>query len=160
MLNKNNDINIEEAIGGLEIVTTKATELNKQDFFKMLMKAEEGLVLTIERVGNVFESKYSNDKGIKPSGIFIDYTFYYNANDSEVGIYYNLGVPIAEDYFKLSSNMNIFKILAVANPELNKAEEIKVTEEYIQTSLTGVTFLAEVGSAYNGGFLIEPVEKL
>jgi hypothetical protein len=56
--------------------------------------------------------------------------------------------------------MNIFKILAVANPELNKAEEIKVTEDYIQTSLTGVTFLAEVGSAYNGGFLIEPVEKL
>ena len=160
MINKNNEINIEEAVEGLEIVTTKATELDKKDFFKMLMKSEEGLVLTVERVGKVFKSKFTNDNGVKPCGIFLDYAFYTNSTDYIVGIYYNLGVPISEQYFKLTSNMNIFKILAVANPDLDSAEEIKVTVEYIQKLLTGITFKAEVGTSYNGGFLIEPIEKL
>ena len=38
--------------------------------------------------------------------------------------------------------------------------KIKVSEEFIQKTLTGITFKAEVGTAYNGGFLIEPTELL
>ena len=154
MKENNNTTNVE----GLEITVTKATELKKTDFFKMLAKAEEGLTLTIDRVGNVFKSKYANDNGVKPSGIFIDYSFSYESKAYEIGIYYNLGVP-SEDKFKLSSNMNVFKILAVA-VDLSEADEIRVTEEFIQNALTGITFLAEVGTSYNGGFLIEPVELL
>ena len=154
MKENNNTTNVE----GLEITVTKATELKKADFFKMLAKAEEGLTLTIDRVGNVFKSKYANDNGIKPSGIFIDYSFKQDSKAYEIGIYYNLGVPF-EDKFKLSSNMNVFKILAVA-VNLSEADEIRVTEEFIQNALTGITFLAEVGTSYNGGFLIEPVELL
>ena len=151
MNENNNTTNVE----GLEITVTKATELNKTDFFKMLAGAEEGLTLTIDRVGNVFKSKYSNDNGIKPSGIFIDYSFTKDSKPYEIGIYYNLGVA-SENKFKLSSNMNVFKILAVA-VDLSEADEIKVTEEFIQKTLTGITFKAEVGTSYNGGFLIEPV---
>ena len=55
--------------------------------------------------------------------------------------------------------MNIFKILAVA-VDLSEAEEIKVTEEFIQKTLTGISFKAEVGSSYNGGFLIEPTKLI
>lgn len=160
MLKKEDNVKTTEAtVEGLEIVTTKATELKKTEFFKMLAGTEEGLVLTIDRVGKVFKSKYSNDKGIYPSGCFIDYTFTKNSKDYEVGIYYNLGVPTAEGSFILNSNMNVFKIINVAT-DLAEAEEIKVTEEFIQNTLAGITFLAEVGTSYNGGFLIEPVEKL
>ena len=149
----------EEKIEGLEIVTTKAVELEKKDFFKMMAAAEEGLTLTIDRVGKVFKSKYPNDKGIKPSGIFIDYTFKNKAKDYEIGIYYNLGVPTKEGKFKLTSGMNVFKIIGVA-ADLTEAEEIKVTEEFIQDTLTGVTFKAEIGTSYNGAFLIEPIELI
>lgn len=146
----------EKNIEGLEIVTTKAEELKKKDFFKMLAKSEDGLALTVDRIGNSFKSKYSNDNGVYPSGIFIDYSFTYENKDYEIGIYYNLGVPISEKKFRLSSGMNIFKIIGVAT-DLSTAEEITVTEEFIQDTLTGVTFLAEIGTSYNGGFLIEPI---
>ena len=56
---------------GLKIVTTKAVELNKQEFYKILAKSD-GLILTIERLGNTYISKFKNDKGVKPSGFFID----------------------------------------------------------------------------------------
>ena len=156
--NTNNNI-IENEVEGLEIVTTKAVELDKKEFFKLLAKSEDGLALNIDRVGNAFKSKYTNDKGIKPSGIFIDYTFTYKEKDYEIGIYYNLGVPTPEGKFKLNSNMNIFKIINVAT-DLSTAEEIKVTEEFIQNTLTGATFKAEIGTSYNGTFLIEPIELL
>lgn len=150
--------NIDKEVEGLEITATKSIELDKKEFFKMLVKAEKGLVLTIDRVGNSFKSKYANDNGIKPSGIFIDYSFTQDSKDYEVGIYYNLGIP-SENKFKLSSNMNLFKILAIT-VDLSEADEIKVTEDFIQKTLTGIKFLAEDGTSYNGGFLIEPVELL
>ena len=149
----------ENKVEGLEIVTTKAIELEKKEFFKLLAKADKGLILTIDRVGNSFKSKYANDNGIYPSGIFIDYSFTVGTKEFEIGIYYNLGVPTAEDKFILNSNMNIFKIIGVAT-DLSKAEEIKVTEKFIQDLLTGIKFKAEIGTSYNGGFLIEPTELL
>ncbi len=154
----------ENIIEGLEIVTEKATELDKKQFFKMLAKAEEGLDLTIDRVGSFFTSKYDKDK----LGCFVDYTFTEDSKKYEIGIYYNLATPTIVDYdkegnpiykVKLTENMNIFKILAVA-VDLSEAEEIKVTEKFIQDTLTGVTFKAEIGSSYNGTFLIEPIELL
>ena len=60
----------EKTIEGFEI-TENAVELDKKDFFKMLAKAEEGLILTIERVGKIFISKYDSNK----VGCFIDYSF-------------------------------------------------------------------------------------
>lgn len=98
---------------GLKIVTEKAIELKKNEFFKILTKSD-GLILTIERLGNTYISKFKNDKGVKPSGFFIDYSFTYENKDYEVGITYNVGVPIAEETFLLTSGMNIFKILGVA----------------------------------------------
>ena len=142
---------------GLKIVTTKAVELNKQEFYKILAKSD-GLILTIERLGNTYISKFKNDKGVKPSGFFIDYSFNYENKDYEVGITYNVGVPIAEETFLLKSGMNIFKILAVAT-DLTKAKEIEVTKEFLERKLTGLKFSAEVGTSYNGGMLIDPVKK-
>ena len=158
----NNEEEVEEkaVVDGLEIVTEKAVELDKKKFFKMLAGAEEGLTLTIDRVGKTYLSKFKNDKGIRPSGCFIDYSFSNGSKSYEVGISYNLGKPIAEETFLLTSNMNIFKILEVANPDLKKADKVKVTKTFIEDSLTGISFKAEVGSSYNGGFLIEPVELL
>lgn len=166
MQNNNNkeEVTKTNVIEGLEIVTEKATELDKKQFFKMLAKAENGLTLTIDRVGSFFNSKYDSNK----IGCFIDYTFTADSKKYEIGIYYNLATPTIADYdekgnpiykVKLTSNMNIFKILAVA-VDLSEADEIKVTEGFIQKTLTGITFLAEVGSSYNGTFLIEPVELL
>ncbi len=143
---------------GLKIVTTKAVELNKQEFYKILAKSD-GLLLTIERLGNTYISKFKNDKGVKPSGFFIDYSFSYENKDYEVGITYNVGVPIAEETFLLKSGMNIFKILAVAT-DLSKAKEIEVTKEFLERKLTGLKFSAEVGTSYNGGMLIDPVKKI
>lgn len=143
---------------GLKIVTTKAVELNKQEFYKILAKSD-GLILTIERLGNTYISKFKNDKGVKPSGFFIDYSFNYENKDYEVGITYNVGVPIAEETFLLKSGMNIFKILAVAT-DLTKAKEIEVTKEFLERKLTGLKFSAEVGTSYNGGMLIDPVKKI
>lgn len=143
---------------GLKIVTTKAVELNKQEFYKILAKSD-GLILTIERLGNTYISKFKNDKGVKPSGFFIDYSFSYENKDYEVGITYNVGVPIAEETFLLKSGMNIFKILAVAT-DLSKAKEIEVTKDFLERKLTGLKFSAEVGTSYNGGMLIDPVKKI
>ena len=145
MLKKENEVKTTEAtVEGFEIVTEKATELDKKQFFKMLAAAEEGLILTIERVGNIFNSKYDSNK----VGCFIDYTFTNKAKKYEIGIYYNLGQQEEEGKVKLNSNMNIFLILAVAI-DLSEADEIKVTEEFIQKTLTGIKFKAEVGTSYN-----------
>lgn len=155
MLEKNEKLNTVETIEGLEIVVGKTVELDKKQFFKMLAGAEEGLTLTIERVGKFFNSKYDSDK----TGCFIDYTFNKDSKKYEIGIYYNLGQQEEEGKVKLNSNMNIFLILAVA-VNLTEADEIRVTEEFIQKTLTGIKFKAEVGTSYNGTFLIDPVELI
>ena len=149
MLKKEESIDTtEKTVEGFEI-TEKAVELKKKDFFKMLAKAEEGLILTIERVGKIFISKYDSNK----VGCFIDYS---------------LGKPVIADYdsegqpiykVKITEGMNIFKILAVA-VDLSKAKDITATEELIKNTLEGIIFKAEVGTAYNGGLLIEPTELL
>lgn len=144
---------------GLEIVTEKATELKKKEFYIMLAGAEEGLTLTVDRVGNVYKSKYANDDGTYSSRIFIDYSFTNNSKKYEVGIDYNLKLPNPEGKFTLTSNFNIFKIIGIAT-DISKAEEIKVTEEFIQDSLTGITFKAKIGTSFNGTFLIEPIELI
>lgn len=154
MLRKEESIDTtEKTVEGFEIVTEKATELDKKQFFKMLAGAEEGLILTIDRVGKFFNSKYDSNK----TGCFIDYSFNKDSKNYEIGIYYNLGKATEEGKVILNSNMNVFLILAVA-VDLSEADEIKVTEEFIQNTLTGIKFKAEVGTSYNGTFLIEPVE--
>lgn len=145
----------EDIVEGFEIVTEKATELDKKQFFKMLAGAEEGLTLTIDRVGNIFSSKYDFNK----AGCFIDYSFTKDSKKYEIGIYYNLGKQEEEGTVKINSNMNVFLILAIA-VDLTEADEIRITEEFIQKTLTGIKFKAEVGTSYNGTFLIEPVELL
>ena len=143
---------------GLRIVSTRPIKIKRQEFFKILAKSD-GLTLTIERLGNTFISRFKNEDGVKPSGFFIDYTFSYENKDYEVGITYNVGVPIADETFFLTSGMNIFKILEVAT-DLSKAKEIEVTKEYLVNKLTGLKFRGEIGTSYNGGLLIDPVEVL
>lgn len=152
--------NTKENIEGFEIVKEKATKLKKKEFYKMLAGAEEGLTLTVERIGNTYISKYKNDKGIRPSGFFIDYSFTKNSKNYEVGITYSVGKPIAEETFLLTENMNIIKILGIVNSDFKKAEEVKVTKKFIEDSLTGITFKCEIGTSYNGHFLIEPTKLL
>ena len=147
----------EETVEGLEITVEKATELSKEEFFNILSEARR-LDLTIDRIGKTYVSKWKNDKNQTPSGTFIDYSFTYKNNDYEVGIAYNLGVPIANETFKLTSGMNIFKILAIA-VDLSKAEEIKVTKEFIEDTLTGIKFKAKIGAGFNS-FIIDPVELI
>lgn len=155
----NTEDNNKIKIDGLEIVTEKAENLKKKQFYKMLAGAEEGLTLTIDRVGNVYKSKYPNDDGTFSSRIFIDYSFTKDSKKYEVGIDYNLKLPNPEGKFTLNPNFNIFLILGVA-VDLSKADEIKVTEEFIQRTLTGITFKAEIGTSFNGTFLIEPTERI
>ena len=154
----------EKTVAGFEI-TEKAVELKKKDFFKMLAKADEGLILTIERVGKIFISKYDSNK----VGCFIDYSFSDEKNNYEIGIYYSLGKPVIADYdsegqpiykVKITKDMNLFKIVAGIYNNLSKAKDFKATEELLKDKLTGVTFKAEVGTSYNGAFLIEPTEVL
>ena len=154
----------EKTVAGFEI-TEKAVELKKKDFFKMLAKADEGLILTIERVGKIFISKYDSNK----VGCFIDYSFSDEKNNYEIGIYYSLGKPVIADYdsegqpiykVKITRDMNLFKIVAGIYNNLSKAKDFKATEELLKDKLTGKTFKAEVGTSYNGAFLIEPTEVL
>ena len=154
----------EKTVAGFEI-TENATELKKQDFFKMLAKADEGLILTIERVGKIFISKYDSNK----VGCFIDYTFSNGSNNYEIGIYYSLGKPSIAEYdsegnpiykVTITKDMNIFRIVAGIYKNLANVKDFKATEELLKDNLTGKTFKAEVGSSYNGAFLIEPVEVL
>lgn len=141
-----------------EVILEESEEITKERFFKILASKEEGLTLTIDRVGVTFTSKWKNDKGELPSGFFIDYTFTNEEQDYTVGIYYNVGVPIAEETFILTSGMNIFKILAVAT-DISKAKKIKVTKSFIKEKLVGLTFQAELGTAFNS-FIINPIKKI
>lgn len=160
MLQKEEE-NTKQTVEGFEI-TEKATELKKKDFFKMLAQSQEGLILTVERVGSIFISKYDSNK----VGCFIDYSFKKGADNYEIGIY-SLGTPTILDYDKegkpvykvtITNGMNIFKIVAGIYKDLATAKDFKATEEMLKDKLEGTTFKAEVGTSYNGGFLIEPVE--
>ena len=149
---------IEENIDEFEVLSEKPVELDKDEFFKYLIK-NDFLDLTILRIGKTYISKFKNDEGFKPSGFFIDYAFKLNGNEYQVGISYNLGIPLEEDVFKISSGMNIFKILEIAI-DLSKAKEIKVSKKFIDEKLTGIRFKATYGKGYNGSFIIKPVKRL
>lgn len=141
---------------GLEILEEKPIEVDKDKFFNILAGAgAEGLTLTVARISKTYKSKWS-DKGAE--GCFIDYTFTKDSKDYQVGISYNLGVPISEETFILTSGMNIFKILAIA-VDLSKADKIKVTKKFIEDTLTGVKFIGKIGSGFNT-FIIDPVRKI
>ena len=148
---------IEEEID-FEILTEKQVELDKEEFFRCLAK-NGTLDLTVKRIGKTYTSKWKNDKqNDYPSGFFIDYGFAIDNTDFEVGISYNVGVPLEEDVFELTSGMNIFKILEIAI-DLSKAKEVKVSKKFIEEKLTGIRFKAALGSGFNG-FIIKPVERL
>ena len=92
-----------------------------------------------------------------------------DSNNYEIGIYYSLGKPVIIDYdsesnpiykVKITKDMNLFKIVAGIYNNLSNVKDFKATEELLKDKLTGKTFKAEVGTAYNGGFLIEPTELL
>lgn len=158
MLEKENNIETtEETVEEFEIVATKRTEIDKEKLFKLLAKHED-LTLTIDRVGKIGKSKYSNNNGVYPYGCFIDYIFTVENTDYEIGIYYNLGVPTAENKFKLTSGFYIFKLLEIV-VDLTTAEEITVNETFISNKLTGIKFKATLGTSKNG-FYIKPVELL
>ena len=140
-IKESNETNVEE----FEIVTTKRTEIEKEKFFKLMAKHEE-LTLTIDRIGKVGKSKYRNNEDLYPYGCFIDYIFSVDKVDYEIGIYYNLGVPTAEDKFTLSSGFYIFKLLEIV-VDLSKAEEITVNETFISNKLTGIKFKATLGTS-------------
>lgn len=148
---------IEENNTYFEVLTEKPVELKKDEFFKLL--AKQDLDLTILRVGKTYISKWKNEKANDfPSGCFIDYGFNIDNVEYEVGISYNLGVPIDEETFILSSGMNIFKILNIAT-DLSKAKEIKVSKKFIEESLTGIRFKATLDSGFNG-FVIRPLGRI
>ena len=155
--NNSNTAQTEESIEEFEITATKRTEIDKEKFFKLLAK-HENLILTIDRVGTVGKSKYKNNNGFYPFGCFIDYSFTVENNDYEIGIYYNLGVPVAENKFKLTSGFYIFKLLGIV-VDLTEAEEITVNENFISNKLTGIKFKATLGTSKNG-FYVKPVELL
>lgn len=141
-----------------EILTEKPVELKKEEFFKCLAK-NGTLDLTVKRIGKTYTSKWKNEKEDDyPSGFFIDYGFEIKETDFEVGISYNVGIPLEEDVFVLTSGMNIFKILGIAI-DLSKAKEVKVSKKFIDETLTGIRFRAALGSGFNG-FIINPVKLL
>lgn len=156
-MNDKNVNNTEENVEEFEIVATKRTEIDKEQFFKLLAKHEE-IALTINRIGKVGKSKFKNNDGVYPYGCFIDYNFTVEKTDYEIGIYYNLGVPIVENKFTLTSGFYIFKLLEIV-VDLSKAEEITVNETFISNKLTGIKFNATLGTSKNG-FYIKPIELL
>ena len=125
---------------------------------KRIATHQHGLTLTISRLGVTFTSKWKNDNGEKPSGFSIDYNFSTDGHDYTVGIYYNVGVPISEETFILTSGMNIFKILAVAI-DLSTAKQIKVTKSFLIDKLEGLTFQGELGQGFNS-FIIKPIKRI
>ena len=149
---------VENTVEGLEIVVENTIELKKEEFFNMLSSAPEGINLTIERIGKTFKSKWKNNKGEYPLMAFIDYSFTYGNKNYEIGISYNLGDPVEENKFLVKSGSNLFKILEVV-ADISKAKEVKVTKEFLEESLTGITFKAKVGAGFNG-FIIKPVELI
>ena len=149
---------IDKNINEFEILDERPVELNKEEFFKVLAK-NESLDLTVKRIGKTYTSKWKNEKDKDyPSGFFIDYGFSVDNVEYEVGISYNVGVPIEEDVFKLTSGMNLFKILSVA-VDLSKANTIKVSKGFIEEKLTGLKFKATLKTGFNG-FVINPVRRL
>ena len=141
-----------------EVILEESEEITKERFFKILASKEEGLTLTISRLGVTFTSKWKNDKGETPSGFFIDYTFTIDDKDYQVGINYNVGVPVDDETFILTSGMNIFKILAVAI-DLSTAKQIKVSKNFLTDTLEGLTFQGELGQGFNS-FIIKPIKKI
>ncbi len=142
-----------------EIITEKPIELEKEEFFRFLAK-NETLDLTVKRIGKTYTSKWKNEKEEEyPSGFFIDYGFNIKETDFEVGISYNVGVPVDEDVFELTSGMNIFKILEIAI-DLKRVEKAKFSKKFIEESLVVIKFKATLGTGFNGGFIIKPLKRL
>ena len=142
-----------------EILTEKPVELDKEEFFRCLAK-NGTLDLTVKRIGKTYTSKWKNDREDEyPSGCFIDYGFVIKDTDFEVGISYNLGIAVEEDVFELTSGMNIFKILEIAI-DLKRVEKAKFSKKFIEESLVGIKFKATLGTGFNGGFIIKPLERL
>lgn len=152
-MNVENDTNQD-----FKILSEKPVELEKEEFFRMLIK-NDSLDLTIKKVGKTHISKYKNDLGVNPSGFFIDYGFKLDETEYEIGIFYNVGIPVKEDVFKLTSGMNIFIISEIAI-DLSKAKEIEISKKFIDEKLTGIRFKATYGTGYNGGFIIKPVKLI
>ena len=150
-----NETNTDE---GFKVLTEKPIELEKEEFFRIFIK-NDSLDLTVKRVGKTYISKFKNDLGFKPSGFFIDYGFKLDETEYEIGISYNVGIPIKEETFKLTSGMNIFKILEIAI-DLSKAKEIEVSKKFIDEKLTGIRFKATYGTGFNGGFIIKPIRLI
>ena len=142
-----------------EILAEKPVELDKEEFYKCLAK-NGTLDLTVKRIGKTYISKWKNDKQKDyPSGFFIDYGFNIKETDFEVGISYNVGVPVKEELFEITSGMNIFKILEIAI-DLERVEKAKFSKKFIEESLVGIRFKATLGTGFNGGFIIKPLERL
>lgn len=142
-----------------EILAEKPVELDKEEFYKCLAK-NGTLDLTVKRIGKTYISKWKNDKqNDYPSGFFIDYGFNIKETDFEVGISYNVGVPVKEELFEITSGMNIFKILEIA-VDLKRVEKAKFSKKFIEESLVGIKFKATLGTGFNGGFIIKPLERL
>jgi len=144
---------------GFKVLSEKPKEIDQEEFFKFLIK-NDSLNLTIKRVGKTFISKVNkNNEGIKPSRFFIDYVFKVNGNEYQVGISYNVGVPVDEETFILTYRMNLFKILEVVI-DLERVEKAEFTKKFIEEKLTGLRFKATYGKGSNGGYIIKPIRKL
>lgn len=144
---------------GLKVLKEKPEEITKDVFFKMLVKSKNGLNLKVARIGNTYKSKYKNKDGNSKLGFFIDYEFEYGNKNYMVGINYNVGTETKPETFVLTSQMNLFKILSITT-DLSRADEIEVTKKFIEDQLTGIKFRAETDTAFNGVFIIKPVELL
>lgn len=143
---------------GFEVVEEKVEKLEKNKFFDILRMELTGKELTVLNIGKTYISKFKNDDGNRPSGFFIDFGFEHENKEYEVGITYNVGVPVADETFIIGSKSNLFLLLSLVY-DLKGAEKIKVTKQAIEDELVGLKFLARAGIGFNG-YIIDPVKVI
>lgn len=136
---------IEDGIEGIE----ETESLTKDEFFNILEKEPEGLVLTVDKVNKPFNSKFQDAKREmyserKKKALYLWYTFEVEGSTKKVELAYNLDYEVEpnSNTFKLVKNSLLFKLLALTTPNINGLSGVTINYSKLVEKLTGIKFKA------------------
>ena len=156
---------IEDGIEGIE----ETESLTKDEFFNILEKEPEGLVLTVDKVNKPFNSKFqdkNNTTDRKKKALYLWYTFELEGSTKKVELAYNLNYEVEpnSNTFKLEKNSLLFKLLALTTPNINGLSGVTTNYSKLVEKLTGIKFKAESelikGKNNTYSYILKPVSLI
>lgn len=154
---------IEEGMQGIEEHKT----ITKEEFFKILDKEPEGLILTVQKVATPFNSKFqdpNNRTNNKKKAMFLDLTFIYNETHYKIGLSHNLGYEVKPNTFNIDKYSLLFKLLCLTTPKLKGLSGVTIDYNKLTSKLTDIKFIgvSELIKSKNNtySYKLKPVELI